>query len=381
MVDIENYEGREQAFIKHFFFKNYIETLFFRLASTYNRIVYVDGFSGPWQSQDEEFKDTSFGIALNAMRMVKASRPSVNFTAHLVEQDAKAYSDLAKIPAKFSDLNVETYDTDFLEVVGEISKAIDKNSFCFIFVDPKGWKVDLRKLEPLLSLNNSEVIFNFMFDFINRFVTHPSSAVAEGLNYLFPYTENWRESIFESNTPAERKDSFFEIFGYNLRQLGGFDFAKEIDILKPTKDRTLYGLFYATRSDVGIEVFRQVQVKTLKKQIHTRGATKVKSLEVRTGQTELFSNSSELAPSLTGGVLQTNQSNAREFILQTAPDKPSSMTYRDLQLETAKRFIVTFPDINRICKALRDEDLIEFPDWEKGKKVKVPKHWYRVQKS
>jgi len=72
MVDIQNYEGREQAYIKHFFFKNYIETLFFRLSNKFTNIVYVDGFSGPWQSNDDKFLDTSFGIALNAMRMVKA---------------------------------------------------------------------------------------------------------------------------------------------------------------------------------------------------------------------------------------------------------------------------------------------------------------------
>ena len=148
MVDIGNYEGREQAFIKHFFFKNYIETLFFRLASKFSHIVYIDGFSGPWQSNDEKFKDTSFGIALDAMRMVKAHNKgkgtSVNFTAHLVEKNATAYGELSKIPAKFPDLTIKTYNADFLDVVEKISKTIDRNSFFFIFIDPKGWKIDLK---------------------------------------------------------------------------------------------------------------------------------------------------------------------------------------------------------------------------------------------
>ena len=382
MVDIGNYAGREQAFIKHFFFKNYVETLFFRLANKFNHIVYIDGFSGPWQSNDEEFKDTSFGIALDAMKMVKShykeKGSTVNFTAHLVEQNTNAYRDLAKIPAKYPDLTIKTYNADFLDVVEEISNSVSKNSFCFIFIDPKGWKIDLMKLKPLMSLKNSEVIFNFMFDFINRFVTHPSPAVAEGLNMLFPYSEDWRDKIFKTNSSLERKEAFFEIFALNLRRLGSFEFSKEIDILKPTKDRTLYGLFYATRNEIGIEVFRSVQVKALNKQIQIRGATKVKSLEDRTGQTELFANSSDIAPSLTGSILDKNKAEARAFILRTVPNKPESILYKNLRLEVVKRFIVTFSDINKICKALKDENLIEFPDWEKGKRV--PKPNYRVQK-
>ena len=187
MVDIQNYEGREQAYIKHFFFKNYIETLFFRLAERgYKNIAYVDGFSGPWQSKNDKFLDTSFGIALNAMQMVKARSKAngrqVNFVAHLVEQDVKAYRKLAEIPKKFPELSIQTYNDDFLQVIKPISDAIQIAEYRFVFIDPKGWKIDLKSLSVLLSQQNSEVVFNFMFDFINRFVSHPDPSVLETLD-------------------------------------------------------------------------------------------------------------------------------------------------------------------------------------------------------
>jgi three-Cys-motif partner protein len=71
MVSLSDYVGREHAYVKHVFLERYLEALIFKTASTFNHIVYIDGFAGPWQSANEEFADTSFGIALNALRRAK----------------------------------------------------------------------------------------------------------------------------------------------------------------------------------------------------------------------------------------------------------------------------------------------------------------------
>ena len=71
MVSLDDYVGREQSYVKHVFLERYLEALMFKTASVYNHIVYVDGFAGPWQSANEQFEDTSFGIALNALRRAK----------------------------------------------------------------------------------------------------------------------------------------------------------------------------------------------------------------------------------------------------------------------------------------------------------------------
>ena len=116
-----------------------------------------------------------------------------------------------------------------------------------------------------------------MFDFINRFVSHENPGVAESLDRLFPYSKNWRDKISKSETPTQRKDVIFEEFAENLARIGSFGFVSQTEILKPTKDRALYALFYATRNKKGVEVFRAEQVKALRKQIQTRGETKIKN--------------------------------------------------------------------------------------------------------
>src|SRR5467141_3512971 len=166
MVTLQDYAGREQAYVKHVFLERYLEALIFKTATGYNHIVYVDGFAGPWQSASERCEDTSFGIALNALRqakeMQKTKGRAVKMTALLVEQNTAAYARLATIPPKYPDITIKTYPADFLSIVPSILKDIPNDAFAFFFIDPKGWRIPLAKLQPLLARPRSEVTFNFM---------------------------------------------------------------------------------------------------------------------------------------------------------------------------------------------------------------------------
>jgi three-Cys-motif partner protein len=172
VVSLADYIDREQGYVKHVLLESYLERLVHKVASRYDHVAYVDGFAGPWQSANETFEDTSFGIALNALRSAKAtwkqSGRDVTMSAFLVEKNKTAYSLLAQVPAQYPDLMVKPHCADFLEVVPSILKEIPPSAFAFLLIDPKGWGVPLNKLAPLLARPNSEVIFNFMFDFINR---------------------------------------------------------------------------------------------------------------------------------------------------------------------------------------------------------------------
>jgi hypothetical protein len=91
----EHYAGREQAYVKHFFLKRYFSDLIHKISNSYEEIIYVDGFSGPWQSEQDDLGDTSFGIALDAMRSAKAARRkdgrNVEMHALLVERNKKRF--------------------------------------------------------------------------------------------------------------------------------------------------------------------------------------------------------------------------------------------------------------------------------------------------
>jgi hypothetical protein len=70
-------------------------------------------------------------------------------------------------------------------VLPAILTDIPEAAFVFLLIDPKGWRIPLRTLRPMLARPHSEVIFNFMFDFINRAAGIDDSMA--GLNELMPY--------------------------------------------------------------------------------------------------------------------------------------------------------------------------------------------------
>ena len=48
------YSGREQTKAKHFILRRYLQALAFKVLG-FSDITYVDGFSGPWETQTEDF--------------------------------------------------------------------------------------------------------------------------------------------------------------------------------------------------------------------------------------------------------------------------------------------------------------------------------------
>lgn len=387
MVSLGDHVGREQSYVKHVFLERYLEALVHKTGSAYPNIVYVDGFAGPWRSANEKLEDTSFGIALNALRRAKGSWKEkgrdVRMSAYLVERVQLAYQQLASVPARYRDITVKTYNDDFLAVLSRILEDIPNDAFAFFLVDPKGWRIRLSALEPLLARRNSEVIFNFMFDFINRAASINEPAVAAGLAELMPYG-NWRSKLGKAEssgnvTPAVRKAILVEAFGTSLRQLGNYAYVAETTVLRPLKDRPLYCLFYATRHRKGIEVFRDCQITALREESRTRASTKVKHVAATTGQGEFFESLHDMAPNKLESFLQDETNDAENTLSELAPNRPCFLDYGDLRAQVQARHVVKASDVNKIAARLYRAMRLHFPDWERGKKVPHP--GYRTQRA
>src|ERR1700730_5391970 len=388
MVSLSDYTGREQSYVKHVFLERYLELLVHKTASIYPHIVFVDGFAGPWQSANEKFEDTSFGIALNALRRAKASWKErdrdVRMSAFLVERDQDAYKKLVQVPARYQDISIKTYSADFLMVLPQILADIPADAFAFFLIDPKGWRIRLNSLAAMLARPNSEIIFNFMFDFINRAASIQDAVVVSGLNELIPYGD-WRNELAEAErarpgrvTPDERKTILVQAFSGCLAKLGKYEYVAETTVLRPVKDRPLYCLFYATRHRKGIEVFRDCQVKALTEQSKTRAAAKVRHAETSSGQKEIFQSLHDMGPDELTSFLQAERREAEKTLLQLTPKTPGSILYEKLWPQVLVRHVVRLPDVNKMAATLRDAGTLLFPDWEKGKRVPQPR--YRTQR-
>lgn len=389
LADISHYAGREQAYVKHFFLDNYLERLIYKTASKYDDIAYVDGFSGPWQSSGEAFSDTSFGIALKKLREAKEAWKvlgrNVRMTAHLVEKAKVPFAKLQDIQEKFPDIRLEIYNRDFMQAAPEILQKIPRNAFAFLLLDPKGWRIDMTALAPLLRRPNSEIVFNFMFDFINRAASMSEPTIVAGLDQLIPQGD-WRPKLQACSGHARnvlgdspRKKVLIEAFSETLMSIGEYEYVAETPILRPLKDRTLYSLVYATRSPAGIYEFRDCQRKTFLTQAAVRGEVKHVHGQEKTKQGELFGASVPVQASPIDAYLNDERVAAEQALLKLVPKQPEFQQYGRVWPRILASHAVRKTEIDAVANRLRKEAQFIFPEW--GSRIRVPKDEYRVTRA
>lgn len=196
----EGYRGREQTFIKHVILRRYLETVARHILWSQPEFVFIDGFSGPWSSTSRAYRDISFGIAMRILRQVRDDlQANHNRTRRLrcifVERSARAFARLSAAVQDAPYIEARAIHARFEDSVSEVLGLL-RSAFALISIDPTGWSFDLRKLGPLLRYRPSEVIVNFMFEHINRFLDDQRPEIRA--SYSLPFGDpNWR-SRFEA---------------------------------------------------------------------------------------------------------------------------------------------------------------------------------------
>ncbi len=151
-------------------------------------------------------------------------------TAHLIEKSDRPFRELEKLPPKFPDIEIIPHKGDFVAVARELARTIPRTAFAFLFIDPKGWRIDNKALEPLLSLPNCEVLFNFMFEFINRAASMREPVTVAGLNALIP-NGDWRDQLVAATSPDARKRILVDAFAAVIGNMGGYRFVADTPVL------------------------------------------------------------------------------------------------------------------------------------------------------
>jgi three-Cys-motif partner protein len=122
------YSDREPTKAKHFILKNYLQELAFKVIRFFD-LTYVDGFSGPWKTQTEDFADSSFMIAITVLRDAQEKilaqtgrRPKIR--CFFSENNRDAFVKLTAAIAPFNkpdeNFEIKTYCGQFEDAVPEI---------------------------------------------------------------------------------------------------------------------------------------------------------------------------------------------------------------------------------------------------------------------
>lgn len=351
MKPAESYRGREQTYLKHFFLEKYLERVAYKVGSFAKEFVYVDGFSGPWRSEDAGHGDSSFVIAINKLRQVrdglKALNPNLNIRCVFVEPDEDAFPQLQAATSGVDDIDIKTINSEFEDAIPEILQYVGK-AFSLVFIDPTGWTgFGLNRIAPILQHEPGEVLVNFMFDHINRFLETPDPQVS--FDDLFGGS-GWKDAIQQS---ANREDAIIALYTDRLRATGGFKYATSTRIKKPLIDRSYFYLVYGTRHADGILEFRSVERKEIGEQERVRIDAQELDRFLKTRQTDLFSGPGLERPDVGiasfGSERDRNLARAKQRLLELL-NRRLEVTFGDARVHLLEIPLVWEPDVKQLVK-------------------------------
>jgi three-Cys-motif partner protein len=296
MVQADDYEGREAAYVKHFVLEHYLEQLAFKVGrfrpgTTLN---YIDGFSGPWQQATEQLRDTSPHIALTKLRAARVALGKQGIDLRVrgmfVEQDPEAHRLLEGLLAReFADIETMALSGRFEDSIGAAVHygRGGANPFAFIFIDPTGWTgFGLESIRPLIRISPCEVMINFMTKDIVRFVDDEESTAVPSFVELFGDADY--RTAWSGRAGLDREDAIVATYCGKLRDAGDFEHVGATIILNPQRDRTHYHLIYATRSLHGLIAFRDTERQAMSHQQHVRAEARQRRRIESRSQPELF---------------------------------------------------------------------------------------------
>jgi three-Cys-motif partner protein len=291
------YLGREHSSVKHFLLESYLERLIMITAQqAYDRIAYVDAFSGPWQSASADLSDTSFAKAIAVMegcRVALAQRNrAVEFRALFVERDATAFARLKRYADARSAAGVEikAINEDFAESANSVAQWIGDDEMAFVLVDPTGWKdvIAPKTLAPLLRKRNVEMVVNVMWNFINLASGHTSQndnlsalvgseyqrLVSEGNagggeNWMRAYLKQLKKAAEDAASPHRLRTGWFPV-----------EFKDQ--------DRVYYYLSYVTHHVKGLIVFLEESARALNYQREMKFSVKQQQREADSRMQDIF---------------------------------------------------------------------------------------------
>lgn len=113
---IENYQGREQSFVKHLFLNKYLEAAAYKLFQGRSRTFnFVDAFAGPWRLEDTaEYSDASFAQAIETLetvrrKLIEIGKPNLRIRFRFCERNPEAAAELQQFAEQKTEFDIEVF--------------------------------------------------------------------------------------------------------------------------------------------------------------------------------------------------------------------------------------------------------------------------------
>lgn len=369
----EVYQRREQTAAKHYILRRYLQALAFKVLRFWD-ITYVDGFSGPWKSNTQDYSDTSFKIALEVLKdaqkvIFEQEGVRRNVRCFFSENNAEAYAQLEQAVAPFHNpaegFEIKTYCGEFADAVSDVEAFIGR-SFPLIFIDPTGWTgYPFEKIKPLFARPKVEVLINFMYDHVNRFVASEDPEIIALFDEILG-GPGWRERL---DPNLKRGPAVEKLFRQTLKAVGAFDFVVSTKIDKSTIDRPHFFIVYGTKNPAGLKVFRDTEYAALKEHAKNRANAKERERSEKLGADDLFAGvEAEVQEASFEDIIADQMALASEDLVTTITEF-GPVPFRQAVVNLQQAYMLRETNIKDICCKLADAGVLQ-PSWVIGRQKK-----------
>lgn len=271
MSDSTIWNIEQHTIAKHELLRNYLNAWFpiLTIGGFNRRVIFLDGFAGPGIYSDGEQGSPLIALDVLVNHTSFHKLKNTEFIFVFVEAEQKRFRSLESELKRFwkqhtggrpDNIIVHTFNDKFANVAKQIMNAMGDNQQLaptFAFIDPFGWSgVPLSLVCELLSSAKCEVLFSFMYDSVNRFVTDTRPHLVHQFAELFGTSEN-EHQLAADMEGEERKAFLCDLYVHQLRNEGNFRFVRTFEILDVDRGRTAYFLVFGTRNIKGLEVMKE----------------------------------------------------------------------------------------------------------------------------
>lgn len=251
LIDGKDYYGwnyEPQTKIKHRVLMSYAKIWISKLGK-YRETMFFDCHAGCGVYIDKETNEISYGSSFLVEEVacsINSKRNGKNFIC-ACEIDQDYHDNFKKVIADIGKKTISLKNGDFQDILVEpLVKRYYSTHPTLFFVDPFGYTMKMSSIAQMMINKKNEVIINFMFDFINRFLSVTDANV---LNDFFG-SNDWVSANDLSR--REREEFLIDLYKRKLKEETGAKYVYAYRLCFADKDQTYYYLVHATNNIEGI---------------------------------------------------------------------------------------------------------------------------------
>jgi three-Cys-motif partner protein len=303
-------------------------------------------------------------IAISALKdaqqkIFETTRVRRTIRCFFSEVDRAAFAKLQAAVAPYNrpedGFEIKTYCGEFEDAVSEI-KAFVGRSFALIFIDLTGWTgYSFEKIKSLFAPRLCEVLINFMYGFVRRFVDAEDEDIVESLNPILG-GPGWRSRL---DPTLPRGDALVKLFRETLRSAGNFLHVVATKIDKATEDRPHFFMAYGTKDYAGLKTFRDIEHKAMQQHALNRAGAKERKKEAKSGSKDLFAaHEADRQEGAIEGDVREEMGRAAPLVVEMLRHG-ESLRFEQIAARLMENFMLREPNVKDILCSLAREGKIE----------------------